>query len=51
MEREARWVDYRTSRIYREVVADWLTIEVFDGAFPATQWRRAPTRTTWSRQL
>jgi hypothetical protein len=26
---------------YREVVAEWLTIEVFDGAFPAAQWRRA----------
>jgi hypothetical protein len=22
-------------------MADWLTIEVFDGAFPASQWRRA----------
>ncbi len=26
---------------YSREVADWLTIEVFDGAFPASQWRRA----------
>ena len=26
---------------YRGMVAEWLTIEVFDGAFPASQWQRA----------
>src|SRR3954447_22077888 len=26
---------------YRDVVAEWLTVEVFDGDFPATRWRRA----------
>jgi hypothetical protein len=29
------------STAYRGGVAEWLTIEVFDGAFPASQWRAA----------
>jgi hypothetical protein len=38
---ERRTVDVRYRPTYREVVAEWLTIEVFDGTFPASQWRRA----------
>ena len=34
-------MDVRVVATYREVVAEWLTIEVFDGAFPASQWQRA----------
>jgi hypothetical protein len=26
---------------YRSSMAEWLTVEVFDGDFPATRWRRA----------
>jgi hypothetical protein len=26
---------------YRSCMAEWLTVEVFDGEFPATRWRRA----------
>lgn len=37
-------VDARYGRLYRGRMAEWLTIEVFDGAFPASQWRRAHER-------
>ena len=34
-------MDGQRGPAYRDVVAEWLTVEVFDADFPATQWRRA----------
>jgi hypothetical protein len=34
-------MDGARARAYRSLVAEWLTIEVFDADRPATQWRRA----------
>jgi hypothetical protein len=34
-------VDGSGGPAYRDLVAEWLTIEVFDASFSATQWRRA----------
>jgi hypothetical protein len=34
-------MDERGGPAYRDLVAEWLTVEVFDADFPATRWRRA----------
>jgi hypothetical protein len=34
-------VDEVAGPAYRDAVAEWLTVEVFDADFPATRWRRA----------
>src|SRR4051812_22846194 len=34
-------MDGGRARAYRSCMAEWLTVEVFDGEFAATRWRRA----------